>query len=364
MNILILTPDRVGSTLLQRMITVYMNDNSYDKPVINLHELSNGVIKYYSDVFKQEVLGKHDSTNDWGYWQTLPEVTNLLKESDHYVTSRLAHYHLKKRNDSMRDQTDFFKYLNDNFYIISCRRESVFEHALSWGIKGASSKLNVYSHEEKIEVFSQLYKDRITIPIESFTAYLDTYKEYKSWSTTYFDIRDVFMYERDMPNINNFIHNLDCFSQKDFNNWEDISGLNWRDWNRCHHLISDLTVLPNLLEDNSTVSSNSLPAIINQLPAVEQEFVQKNAITYIKSTNKIKELVEKKILVTGIPIKLQTLVGKKMIIKNFDECVYAYNDWADKNDYPIIESNEEIINQAYNELKHWYDEVPDNKFLE
>jgi len=70
MNVLILTPDRVGSTLLQRLITVYMNMHEFDQPVINLHELTNGLIKYYSKDFGQEVLGKPNG-RAWGYFQTL-----------------------------------------------------------------------------------------------------------------------------------------------------------------------------------------------------------------------------------------------------------------------------------------------------
>lgn len=58
MNVLILTPDRVGSTLLQRLITVYMNFHEFDRPVINLHELSNGLVKYYNPAYQREVLGK------------------------------------------------------------------------------------------------------------------------------------------------------------------------------------------------------------------------------------------------------------------------------------------------------------------
>ena len=49
MNVLILTPDRVGSTLLQRVLTIYMLRKEFDRPVINLHELTNGLIKYYND---------------------------------------------------------------------------------------------------------------------------------------------------------------------------------------------------------------------------------------------------------------------------------------------------------------------------
>jgi hypothetical protein len=64
MNVLILTPDAVGSTLLQRLITIYMQFHKYNKPVINLHELTNGLVKYYNADFAQEVLGKKDGK--WG----------------------------------------------------------------------------------------------------------------------------------------------------------------------------------------------------------------------------------------------------------------------------------------------------------
>ena len=80
MNVLILTPDRVGSTLLQRLITIYMQFHSFDRPVINLHELTNGLMKYYSPVFNAEVLGK---PNDWGYYQNLAQITELLASVDH-----------------------------------------------------------------------------------------------------------------------------------------------------------------------------------------------------------------------------------------------------------------------------------------
>ena len=65
MNILILTPDSVGSTLLQRVLTIYMQFQQFDKPVINLHELSNGLTKYYSPEFNRELLGKKN--DKWGY---------------------------------------------------------------------------------------------------------------------------------------------------------------------------------------------------------------------------------------------------------------------------------------------------------
>lgn len=57
MNILILTPDRVGSTLLQRLITVYANINENHNPLtINLHELTNELVSYIHPEFNQKVL--------------------------------------------------------------------------------------------------------------------------------------------------------------------------------------------------------------------------------------------------------------------------------------------------------------------
>jgi hypothetical protein len=78
MNVLILTPDAVGSTLLQRLITIYMQFHEFDRPVINLHELSNGLVKYYSPDFNCEILGKKQEA--WGYYQTLKQIVEMKKE--------------------------------------------------------------------------------------------------------------------------------------------------------------------------------------------------------------------------------------------------------------------------------------------
>ena len=77
MNVLILTPDRVGSTLLQRLITVYMLRKGFDEPVINLHELTNGLHKYYNPLLAAEVLGKPQGADNWGYYQKLSEIIDL-----------------------------------------------------------------------------------------------------------------------------------------------------------------------------------------------------------------------------------------------------------------------------------------------
>ena len=357
MNILILTPDRVGSTLLQRVITIHMNNMEHEKissPVVNLHELTNGIENYYSTSLKMNMAGKPTQR---GYHQTLPEVTKVLQNTTHSVTSKLAHYHLVKRNDPMVDQTDFYRYLNDEFYTIACRRNSVFEHALSWGIQGHSKQLNVYSHDDKIKSFSELYKDQITIPKQSMIKYLDAYKNYIKWSDTYFNVNDYFTYEDDMPSIESFINNLSCFNDVNDSKWDEMFGIDWNDWNRCHRLLSDLGWSvgdTKLLENNK---SESIITVVDNLPIAEREFLDEHAMTYMRSSIEISKMIDDKLLVTGVPIKLQTLVEKKMIIKNFNECALIYNQWADDNGFPIITGNDEIISQAYNELKNWYSDV-------
>ena len=91
MNVLILTPDAVGSTLLQRMLTIYMQFHDFGRPVINLHELTNGLARYYSPEFNQELVSKY-ALKTWGYHQSLPQVVEMLSSVDHYKTSRLAPY--------------------------------------------------------------------------------------------------------------------------------------------------------------------------------------------------------------------------------------------------------------------------------
>ena len=99
MNVLILTPDAVGSTLLQRVLTVYMQFHEYDQPVINLHELTNGLVKSYSADFNREILGKPTgAANSWGYFQSLEEIVKMLESVDHYKTARVAEYHMRSNN--------------------------------------------------------------------------------------------------------------------------------------------------------------------------------------------------------------------------------------------------------------------------
>lgn len=370
MNVLILTPDRVGSTLLQRLLTVYMLRKEFDKPVINLHELTNGLMLYYNELLNQKVLGKPEN---WGYYQTLPEIIDLLKEADHIKTSRLAHYHMVRRQDSIQDQLDFYDYLNKNFFVISCRRDNLLEHGLSWAIHAHSKKLNVYSPLEKIDTFGDLYANGITVDKITLTTYLQKYKDYLRWVDQNFHVQSYFDYEHDMANIEKYILNLDFMRGSENNTWQDMFGQNFENFNACHRMIPNMVMASNQdaaslidvdnrfltpeqytamrgsdwpeISDNALVKVDSLPAFVKkeigevfniptvQVKATEQEakFLSQNLSGYLDTTHQMANLVHHGFMVTSIPLKLQSLSEKKQMIKNFSECVEWYNEWVNTN---------------------------------
>ena len=86
MNFLVLTPDGVGSTYLQRALTVYLNASGPD--YYNTHELLNGVeLDFNGNLYKKMK----------GYSQSLSEICELLKSNKAKIISRLAQYRIDGR---------------------------------------------------------------------------------------------------------------------------------------------------------------------------------------------------------------------------------------------------------------------------
>lgn len=374
MNVLILTPDAVGSTLLQRMLTIYMQFHEFDRPVINLHELTNGLARYYSPEFNRELVGKKTLQN-WGYYQTLSEVIELLDSVDHYKTSRLAHYHIRRRGDTVEQQIPFYQYLNDNFYVISCRRTNVFEQALSMTLNKITKKLNVYSHYEKVDTFYTMYQSGVTLDPAVLVNELNAYKRYVDWCDQYFNVSSYFNYEQDIPRLEQFILDLPVFAnQKKRVTWDNNFDISFNDWNKMHYLYSDVSSLPpNLDQDPNTrmiETADSVreyrqhapqdwPAVestqdIAALPdTIKQQWTQHcishgglmslmsepctNSITahhkrsYLQAQQTIDQMIELGIMISGPPIKKQCLGEKVKMIRNFDALFEVYNDWASEN---------------------------------
>ena len=370
MNVLILTPDRVGSTLLQRLITVYMNFHKFDRPVINLHELTNGLIKYYSPLFNNEILNKPNN-GLWGYHQSLQEITELLNSVDHYKTSRLAHYHIQNRKDTIADQLPFYQYLNDNFFIISAQRQNLLEHALSWCINTHSKKLNVYTHQEKIDKFAKIYTNRITVDVLAMTKYLDKYVAYLNWVEDHFSVASYFEYNTHMPCIEQYILGLDIFGNQHKKTWSELFDIDFQDWNRCHYLTSDLSGISAQLSSSSMrriefdshdqftgmelMPVTTKTTILNSLSVGDKKFLHEHASKYVKAYQTIDQLIKNNVIISGIPIKLQTMLEKRKLIRNFDQCVETYNSWVYQHGVGNVYTDQDLDQQSINELGQWHD---------
>ena len=239
MNILLLTPDASGGTLLRSLLTLYANQNNFDKPHVDVSHIEIGLHTETNDQGLELVRHHSDHEN---YEQSLTEIVQLLESADHYKIAKISQYNMGRRRDTHNDLREFYNYLNKNFLIISCRRESTFDYALSWAINKVTSRLNVFSHSDKFESFGEYYENKITIDPLTITQALNDYSNYIAWCEQNFDIDHVYYYERDVENIERFILNLPLFdSVKKKKSLKTQFNISFNDWNRCHYYKSNIT---------------------------------------------------------------------------------------------------------------------------
>jgi hypothetical protein len=337
-----------------------MQFHRFDQPVINLHELTNGLWKFYSPDFNREMLSHRGK---YGYHQTLPDVIELLDSVDHYKTARLAQYHIVQRQDSLADQLPFYQYLNENFYVIACRRENLFEHALSHAFNSVTKRLNVYHAMEKIESFYRLYRSGIEVQDEHMFLALDRYKDYLTWADRYFSVGSYFVYEKHLPIMEKYILGLPVFGeQPQLISWQQNFHIDFEHWNRCHYYNSDLGALAlgnhlPLLENHVTtklIQSSALAVLKSALPSTHQAFLSQYHDQYAKVQQSINKMQRLGILHTGVPIKKQTLLEKLHMIKNLDQCVQAFNIWVEHNPGITLPVDlDHIRQQAEKEYQVW-----------
>ena len=166
MNVLILTPDGVGSTILQRITTLALYLNNED--VVNCHELTNGLLENKQKIYKDFSLQ---------YSQKLEDIETLLKRSKSSLVSRLAKYHIDNRQDPVSSQTQFYKFLQQyNDKILVCKRKNLFEYAMSWSIREKSKILNVYQKKHRDAVRKVNYVEPLF-----FKKKCQEYVKYMEW---------------------------------------------------------------------------------------------------------------------------------------------------------------------------------------
>jgi len=388
MNVIVLTPDRVGSTLLQRYITVIMQGHDYGKPVVNLHELTNGLETYYNEEFKKTMVGKphprdENGVGTWSYHQSLDEIITMLDTTDHYKTSRMALYHIVNRKDAPEDQQKFYKYINDNFFIIAAKRLNLFEHALSWVIKTNTKRFNAYSHAEKSGLFNKLVANGIYVDAEIFTNYLSRYLKYERWLEDNFRVDSVFNYEEHIQDLDAYVSSLDIYPTKTDVTFEDVMGMDFKTWNTCHYLISDGSNISNsipqllsseknkiLLEPPKQVEQNDdmerhrvlghLTDVSERIQRTDlslphQEFLAENLGQYHEICLKMSDFKNRRLMVSPIPIKLNTMMEKASMVRNFKELYEAFLKWCvDEDQEHRIITPDQLDESVYNELDFWY----------
>ena len=271
MNILLLTPDASGGTLLRSLITLYASQNELDTPYVDVSHLELGLHK---EINSQglELVRHHSEYED--YNQSLTEIVQLLESVDHHKIAKISQYNMGMRNDTSHELKAFYRYLNENFFIISCRRQTKFDYALSWAINKVTSRLNVFSHSDKFESFGEYYENKIVIDPLVLTQALDDYSNYITWCETNFDVDCVYYYERDVDNIEQFILSLPIFDNISITaNFNDQFGIEFNDWNRCHYYKSNITdfykqrsnyLLGNLAKQSYSVNNDKIKMLQQQ----------------------------------------------------------------------------------------------------
>jgi hypothetical protein len=176
------------------------------------------------------------------------------------------------------------------------------------------------------------------------------------WVDAHFQVNSYFEYERDLPNIEQYILNLRVFQQrKKPLTWADRWDISWADWNRMHYLLS-------------------LVPFDHEFSSEETKFMSNNIDLYTKCRVDIQDLQDLGVLVSGVPIKLHTLHQKTQLIANAPECLLSYNKWTQQNETPYaVPYTPEHMNQiALSEHIKWthghgnrlsYSDISEQKLL-
>lgn len=298
MNYLVLTNDGIGSSYLQRSLTLYLNSAGIE--YWNTHELLNGVACNNGNIYKQW----RDNNFEL---QPVNEIITCLNESTNNIVSRVGLHWAHERNDI----STLYPVLRSKYNkILMCKRDP-FEYALSWAIRSSEGIGNLYRVDKKRSL--SLNYD---VDMDFFKTKLEEYHKYIYWTMDNFNAQEV--------NYNDLQINIDNMMQKITgldHNVEDKFGISLQNYSRVRYLAST-----GVYEKEHTQSAVALKNFENRLKVNKQ-------------------------LPKGMPIKLYTLDDKRKRIDNFTECVNVFNNWAaGKNEYDTITSTI-LEERIYNENK-------------
>ena len=317
-NYLVLTPDGVGSTYLQRALTVYLQCADLD--YWNTHELLNGLGVEDGSLYK-------DFTFE--YSQTIEDICNKLLITGNFLVSRIARYHITARlAEREENYADLYRECNRKFRtIIFCARDP-FEYALSWSIRKQSGKLNVYSIRERTEAHGLGVKE--PIDLDFFQSKLDQYTEYEYWAEDNFNITKKVNYDDLHNNVDQQMQEITGLDHT----VKDKIGISLQDYSRYRYLLS----------------------MYKQTKDTQYFF---NGIDVIDEMCNLHGMIERLNyslrLPSSMPIKMNTMANKRSRVTNFDQAVETYNNWALKGNRHTIVTEETISNKIDTEKQIYAD---------
>jgi hypothetical protein len=311
-NYLVLTPDGVGSTYLQRALTVYLQCADLD--YWNTHELLNGLGNKDGSLYKDFNLG---------YSQTIHEICELLQSTSNSLVSRIAQYHIYRRLKYKKENyQQLYDACNKKFdKIFYCTRDP-FEYALSWSIRNNTNVLNVYSIKERISVHGEDVKQ--TVDLGYFNRKLEQYSAYEYWAKDNFNITRAVNYDDNHRDVDSMMKELTGLDH----NVENRFGISLQDYSTVRYMTS----MYMQTKDKKYVCNRD------------------QAAGAIKLKQFIQSLLPKK-LPNEIPVKMNTMQDKQKRVINFDDAVEVYNKWTSTTNSHMPISSEEITKRIALESK-------------
>ena len=291
MNVLILTPDGVGSTILQRITTLALHLNQID--VVNCHELTNGLMVKNNKIYKDF---------SFEYSQKLDDVIALLQQSKFSLVSRLAKYHLDNRKDNFNSQKKFYNFLKSfNDKILVCRRKNIFEYAMSWSIREKSQVLNVYQKKHRVAV-----REVDSVNSLFFLKKCQEYVRYAQWIEENFKDYD-----------------YDIVYYEDFATDPD---------KEIKHIFDIDNIFENTFGEKLGAIFQNEYLIANRRVSLKD---RAKFVPLFKYKKTMLKLEKQQILPAGIaaPIKNTSLEDKKRMIYNFDQCKELFYNFARQHNW-------------------------------
>lgn len=298
MHILIVTSDGVGSSIIQRFVAInlYLNDQ---KPLLT-HEMLNGGL-----VEKDGIVQK-----DWNiqYTRSLSETVSSIKQygQKRSIVARHSKHVYNQRNDSAREREIFERFLHEYFdRKVICMRRNVFDQALSQAIRTQIKKTQgtdnalIFNANQKRQVLSNRYVDE-----DVFMRKLEEYTTRIDWAKEKFPDAIEVYYEDAITQTDKMLANVTGY---------------------------DDTFKQEFGTDYLTICKMEYDAMLLQA-GVKVDKPNKDTITAIKKFRALsKRLIDEGIISSHIPVKNTTLTDKQQLIKNFDNCMAKFEQFADKH---------------------------------